>query len=178
MALESITSLAKDNPFKGDNNALLLRGLFFEMDQSGEKAIYTLKKDDHTWNEKTYKSLYRLYMAHDDPTEYTFALSCLDGWEHWQALCNCLWFKPYHEAWQKELQTRLMSTALSAIRSEGQTNASKNAFAANKYLLERGWMTKEDLKRGRPSKQAVREQAEELFLAEKETLSDLERIKN
>jgi len=177
MALASVREVAKDNPFKGDNGNLLLRGLFFETATSGI-AKYTLKRDDHTWKDQKYLSLYRLYMAYDDPTEYSFAINCLDSWEHWQSLTQCTWFKPYHEAWRLELQTRLMSSALSAIRSEGQNNTSRNAFAANKYLLERGWLDKEALKRGRPSKAAVREQAEELFLSEKETLSDLERIKN
>jgi hypothetical protein len=151
--------IENNNPFRNEKNVRYTKGLFFEMTlpESRSSAMYTLKDWDHEVDGKTYKSLYRLYMEMNDPTEWKFATNCLDGWGHWELLCECNWFRPLVERWRKELELRMKSQALSRIMSEAKTG-SREAFTANKYLLEKGWEPK-DAKRGRPSKEEIRREA-------------------
>src|SRR5690606_24615232 len=102
-----------DNKFKNEKGLYLTRSLFYEMTLSDKSLVlYTLKSQDH----EGYPSLYQLYMACNDPTEYTFAVSHLDSWSHWEALCECAWFKPYIASWRRELEIRLRSDSLRKIR--------------------------------------------------------------
>lgn len=143
------------NRFKTEQGVRLTRGLFYEttlLDKS--TVLYTLKTEDH----QGYSSLYRLYMEIGDPTEYKFAQAYLDGWDHWEVLTKSTWFIPHVERWRRELQVRGASEALSRISEIAKAN-DKNAFAANKFLLE----TKKKNEVGRPSKEAVREAAEKHF---------------
>lgn len=160
--------------FRATNNARMLKGLFFETTLADKSSVvYTLKDVDH----EGFPSLYRLFMEIDDPTEWEVAQQLVDGWEHWEMLCNCTWFKPYVERWRKELELRFKSKALHKIRVESKTG-SKESFAANKYLLEKGWEPKDSSKhgRGRPSKDEVKKAATELAEADKRLLGDFERL--
>jgi hypothetical protein len=147
-----------ESKFKNDNGQYYLRGLFFET-QAADKSsvVYTLKEQDH----QGFPSLYRLFMEENDPTEYRFATKHLGGWSHWEALTECTWFKPYVEAWRKELDVRMKSQALSRIMSEAKTGG-RDAFASNKYLLEKGWEKEPPSKRGRPTKAEIKEAAFEV----------------
>ena len=139
-------------------------------------VVYTLKDSDHTVGDVTYPSLYRLYLEAEDLTEYTFAVAHLDGWEHWQMLKSCSWVKPYAKRWKDELETKVMSRSLARLKAEA-ASSSKNAFYANKFLIERGWVPKADKSAvGRPSKEAIKREAEAIFSASKEAESDFERI--
>jgi hypothetical protein len=165
---------------KSDQGVRYLRGLFFEMADGRENVPYTLKDQDHSYNGKDYISLYRLYMEANDPTEYTFAINHLDGWEHWEMLKKCTWFTPYADRWARELEIRTRSQALHRLRAEAQSN-SKNAFAANKLLLEKGWVEKTPGVKstvGRPTKAAIKAEADRIFIAHQTAQSDLERISN
>lgn len=151
------------NKFRNSINRRLLKSLFLETSYSDtSQVVYTLKNEDHTVEDgTTYPSLYRLYMSTNDPTEYKFANEHLDGWEHWEELQQCTWFKPYVEKWRKEFEVRMKSEALSRIMSHAKTNA-KESFQANKYLLEKGWEPKEgQTRRGRPSKEDIKKAAQE-----------------
>ena len=147
-----------DNKFKNDNGQLYLKALFFET-TAGDKStvVYSLKEQDHMG----YPSLYRLYMEENDPTEYRFATKFLNGWSHWEALTECTWFKPYVEAWRKELEVRMKSQSLARIMSEAKTGG-RDAFVSNKYLLEKGWEKEPPSKRGRPTKAEIKEAAYEV----------------
>lgn len=156
------------------NNNRLLKALFFE--QVGEdksSVVYTLKDVDH----EGFSSMYRLYMEIDDPTEWEVSQQLVDGWEHWEMLCNCSWFKPFIERWRKELELRYKSKALVKIRSEAKAGG-RDAFQANKYLLEKAWEPKEakESKRGRPTKDDIKKAADELAKAENRLLDDFNRI--
>lgn len=157
--------------FKNAQGVRFLKALFFE-ETLADKAnvVYTLKDQDH----EGYPSLYRLYMETGDPTEWKFANAHLDGWDHWQNLCECTWFKPYVARWRKELSLRIASEALTRIMAEAKT-ASRNAFTANRFLLE-GWEAKGESKRGRPSKQAIREEAHRIASSESQIADDFNRI--
>jgi hypothetical protein len=159
-------------------NQRLLKGIFYEMTLSDKSSVvYTLKDQDH----EGYPSLYRLYMETNDPTEWRFAQEHLDGWEHWEMLCETTWFKPYAQRWRKELELRMKSQALARIMSESKT-ASKESFQANKYLLEKGWEPKEGQHqsnrpgRGRPSKDEINKAAKEIAHNQSRLEEDFQRL--
>jgi hypothetical protein len=160
------------NKFKNSVGVRLLRGLFFEETLADKSSVvYTLKDKDH----EGYPSLYRLYMETDDPTEWKFATTYLDGWDHWEKLCESSWFKPYVARWRKELFLRLQSKALARIIAESKSS-SKESFAANKYLLERSWEGKESKGRGRPSKDQVKAAAQAIAVSHAQIDDDYERL--
>ncbi len=163
----------KVNRFRSPvNNNFLLRNLFFEMQGADKELVaYTLKDHDH----EGYPSFYLLYMEIDDPTEWEVSQKLVDGWEHWELLTNCTWFKPYIERWRKELELRYKSKALQKIRSEAKTGT-KDALAANKYLLEKGWEAKERSGRGRPSKDEVKRAADDIARASNQLTNDYQRL--
>lgn len=106
-----------------------------------------------------YPSLYKLYMAEKDPTEYRFATKHLESWSHWEELCAAAWFKPYVTRWRHELELYIKSLALVNIFEEADHPEGKNFFLANKYLLEKGWVEKDKNTKGRPSKDQIHQAA-------------------
>lgn len=161
------------NKFKNAAGAYLTLNLFYETSQDKSQVLFTLKDRDHAG----YPSLYRLYMEANDPTEYSFAITHLDGWAHWERLTRSGWFQLYISAWRKELELRTRSTALLRIR-ETAGSAGKEAFQANKYLLNGQWKDKPTARRaGAPSKQEIREAANQIVSDEQTLKTDLERIK-
>jgi hypothetical protein len=158
--------------FKTAQGVRYLKGLFFEETLADKSTvIYTLKDRDH----EGYPSLYRLYMETNDPTEWRFATKYLDGWDHWERLCESPWFKPYIERWRRELQLRVASESLSRIMAESKTN-SRDSFTANRYLLERGWEPKDSKKAGRPSKDAIRAEAKRMASETSQVTDDFQRL--
>ena len=149
------------NPYKSTNGAHYLKALFYEEALELDKAhvLYTLKNADHTVNGKTYPSIHRLYMECDDPTEYTFATKYFDSWKHWKMIRDTAWMKPVYLEMKEELELRIRSTAVVALR-EAASNA-KDAVQVNKYLIEKGYSDKDD-KRGRPSKEAIKREADKM----------------
>ena len=162
------------NPFLFHTGHKKLRALFFETTLADKKdVVYTLKHRDH----EGYPSLYRLYMECDDPTEYTFATQYLDGWDHWQTLCDCSWFKPYVEAWRKELEIRTKARALKAIKDLAQDPDSKEHYQASKFLVTNGWVEKTSgRKAGRPSKDEVKKEAQRIAEEQRELEDELSRV--
>lgn len=164
------------NRFRNSSNQRLTKSLFFEESEDRSLVVYTLKDQDHTVDGVVYPSLYRLFMQAEDLLEYEFAVSNLDGWEHWQMLKSCSWFKPYYKRWKEELETKVMSRSLARLKAEA-ASSSKNAYLANKFLIERGWVPKEEKKPvGRPTKERIKQEADALFQSSQEAISDLERI--
>ena len=156
------------------NNSRYTKALFYETTLADKSTVlYTLKEIDH----EGYPSLYRLYMESNDPTEYRFATTHLESWEHWTMLCECPWFKEYIEKWRKELEVRMKSEALARIMLESRLGK-KESFACNKYLLERGWEPKEGQgkQRGRPSKEEIKKAAQEALNVSQRLSKDFERI--
>lgn len=167
------------NPYRNRTNGLLLSSLFIEnyKPTDTDTALYTLKDRDHTKDGRKYPSLYKLYLACEDLTEYSFAEKYLDGWDHWCKLCAAEWFKPYVQRWRTELELKIKSRALKNIQAEaaGQT---KSSFNANKWLAEKGWMDKttEPSRRGRPSKDEINRLAQEELQNNKDVQNDLKRL--
>lgn len=97
-------------------------------------------------------------MEMEDLTEYEFAQTYFESWEHWNLICLSTFFKPYITKWRKELDLKIRAKALKAIRAEADNPDSKNSFQANKILIDRSWEAKSPdklVKRGRPSEQEV-----------------------
>ncbi len=146
--------IRKDIRYRNELNVRYLKALFYEHTGADKSTvIYTLKDLPH----QGFPSLYRLYMDCNDPTEYEFANEYLDGWEHWTMLCECTWFQPFRDRWRKELELRETAAALRKIRAAAHED-SRQSFQANKFLIERGW--EEKASKGRPSKQAVKKEAQ------------------
>lgn len=82
------------------------------------------------------KSLHKMYMEANDPTEYKFAKKAFSSWEHWEALCKCTWFEPIIASWRRELQAKIHSVGveqvLSILAEAKETGATR--LQAAKYL--------------------------------------------
>lgn len=136
------------------NGTRLLGSLFYDTSTHDRpNAPYTLK--DYDWFGKP--SLYRLYMEMSDPTEYLFAQAYLSDWTHWKMLCDAEWFKPYVARWREELELKLKAEGLARIIQESRSPG-REGHSATKYLLEKGWEKSTETK-GRPSKEAIRSEA-------------------
>lgn len=163
-----------DSPFRNAYGQRYLRTLFYETtlaDKTG--VVYTLKDRDH----EGYPSLYRLYMESDDPTEYSFAISNLDGWDHWETLCECTWFKPYITRWRRELEIRAKARALLAIKALAADPTSKEHYQASKFLINSGWREKATGRgAGRPSKDEVQKVARQLAEDSRNLEEDFQRV--
>jgi hypothetical protein len=149
----------------------LLKGLFHEENTTDKtQVLYTLKDEDHLG----YPSLHRLYMETADPTEYRFALEHLGGLQHWEALQNCSWFKPYIQRWRRELSLKIQSEALAEIIKTG-SKPGKDQLSANKFILLGSWNQTKATK-GRPSKEDIKRAAFELAEETSKTSEDYARI--
>lgn len=158
---------------KTSNGAWQLYNLFAEWNVSSPEVItYTIQDYD-----TEYPSLYKLYMDMEDVMEWNFANKYLACWDQWQQLCEMPKFKPVVERWRKELSLKIQSQALKAIANEALSE-SRNAYAANKFLVERGWIEKEGSSRGRgrPSKKEIEEAARLELDQKSQILQDYERL--
>ncbi len=169
--------------FKNSNGQLLRRGIFHEEAVERTNVMYTLRDEDYVPKQGTshpakgYPSLYRLYMDMMDVTEYEFATTYFHSWKHWLDVSNSPWFKPYITRWRQELELKLKVRAIKEIMHEASSGG-KNSFAANKWLVEKGWAPANGPGRGRPSKQEIKQTAFEM--AQDESIIDkaYERIMN
>ena len=128
----------------------LTQSLFLEVGYN-EAAVYTLKDVDHEYEGKTYPSLKRLYLDMGDPTEYQFANQYLAGWDHWQKICKNKQLLAFIEGWRVELEIKLRSDGVMAVRRHSRSN-NPTAWQAAKWLADKGWDVRGV---GRPSKEDV-----------------------
>lgn len=157
---------------KDINGRWICKALFVEwwLPINQTEPVFTIQDYDRTKDmadpaaeggitRKFYPSLYKLYMAAEDPIEFDFATEHLGSYDHWSQLCDTRYFKSEVERWRKELALKLQSRALKLLAAEADSG-SKNAYSANKFLVEKGWVPKEAGKRGRPSKEAIAMEAD------------------
>jgi len=131
----------------------LTHAMFFEtrIKASGYEPTFTLKEQDHTYEDIDYVSMRRLYLEMEDPTEYEFAITTLGSWDHWQRLCNSAAIFEHISRWREELETKVRAKAIKAMISTATNDGAKGTTAA-KWLATAGW--KEG--KGRPSKAKVK----------------------
>lgn len=159
-----------------------LKDLFIDfLTSDAEEAVYTLKYQDIERDGKTYISLYRLYITAEDLTEWEFAAEHLLGWDHWERLSSLSAFKEHVEVWRRDLEQKIKSRAFKAILQEAD-EAGKNAFEANKLLLNGKWKelankaVGERPQRGRPSKVEIEGRTQEELSAHKTLIEDMKRL--
>ncbi len=163
----------KDSKFRDEYGRLLYSKLFYErtVPATRGKVLYTLKDQDH----EGFLSLYQRYLESNDPTEYAFATEYFESYEHWLTLTGQAWFKPFLERFRRDLETRIRSKALKAIIVESKSG-SKNAFMANKYLLEKGWKDTPKSSKGAPTKLDIANAAKTIAEDEKKLEEDYLRV--
>lgn len=157
------------NLLKTPNGIPLTQGLFLEIGYK-DYAVYTTKDEDYEYKGKVYPSLKKLYLEMEDIVEYEFATTHLLGWAHWQRMCANRQLIKYINEWREELELKLRSRAVKAMRDKVNTEQGINAA---KWLAEKGWDKKAV---GRPSKQ---EEEREKRIQERldiDWAGDLERI--
>lgn len=164
------------NKFRNASNSRLLEGLFIERPRGRESALYTLRREDHP---DGFPSLYRLYMESTllDPSEYLFATTYLDGWDHWEMLLKCSWFKEYASTWRRELEVRTRSLALRKVL-EVAAGGTRDAFQANKFLLDGKWVDTPEARRGRKTNEAVKAEIKAQAAEERIYEEDYNRVFN
>jgi hypothetical protein len=114
----------------------LTQGLFLEVGYNEDFAVYTLKDWDWEYNGKTYPSIKRLYLEHEDVLEYDFASTYFLGWNHWLRICRNRLFSKHVDEWRQELELKLASRA---VRSILDMSEDEKGFQAAKYIAERQW---------------------------------------
>lgn len=124
----------------------LTQSLFLEIGYEEDKAIYTLKDEDHEYRGNTYYSLKRLFIDMEDTTEYIFANTYLLGWKHWQRLNQNKALAKHFQEWREELELSLRAQGIRAIIDQA---ADEKGFQAAKWLADAGWAKRGA---GRPSK--------------------------
>lgn len=154
---------------------LKLSTLFLEPKYIVGEAIYTLKERDKEFQGKIYPSLYRLYVEMADVTEYNFANKYLESYQHWDALCQEEFFKPYIARWRKELELKVKSTALLEIIAQSVSDDPRKRLEAAKYLYEKVYAGSEK-GAGRPSKRDIKAQAEKVAKEQKIITEHWERL--
>ena len=151
--------------FRSSNDRLKLSSLFLEPKYQ-EDALYTLSDKDKEYKGKTYPSLYKLYVNMADVTEYNFANTYFESYQHWDELCSQDWFKPYVNRWRKELELKIKSQALVEIIKQASSEDPRKALEASKYLYEKVYAGDKN-SRGRPSKAEVRKAAQQQALEQR-----------
>lgn len=144
-------------------NSLRLSSLFLEP-KMNEASLYTINDIDREYNGKTYPSLYKLYIKMADITEYNFANTYLESYQHWDQLCQQDFFKPHLARWRKELELKVKSGALLEIIAQSTSTDPKKRMEAAKYLYEKVGVGDRTTNRGRPSKVEVQKEAKKQAL--------------
>lgn len=129
-------------------NKMRTESLILEFKYDRECAVYSVKDEDHEDEFGFYPSLKRLYLEVADPTEYEFANQYLLGLQHWLRLASNKRMRPLVEEWRFELEYKLRSAAAKQIIKQ----ASKGAWQASKWVVDKGWA---DRPAGRPSEAEV-----------------------
>lgn len=104
-----------------------------------------LKESKEEWDQLRLE-----YLEARDPLEYDFVQrsNIVESWKHWNFILASPYCRPDVDRWREELEIKLRAEALQEIIKNSKT---EKGFAAQKFLLEKGW----DPKRGRPSKEEV-----------------------
>jgi len=129
----------------------LTQSLFLEKGYT-DFSVFTLKEDDYEYKGKVYPSLKKLYIQHEDPTEYDFATKYLLGWQHWKKITENRALLVEIEQWREELELKIRSQAVKDMIDQSVEGGS---FQASKWLADRGWDKKAA---GRPNKQEAKKE--------------------
>ena len=164
--------------FKDSTGRWRTESLFMETNEDEDKypspfILADNDKDGHI-------SMRAIYLAANDPTEYTPAMQIFGSLDCWARLTKAPFFQQHLANWRSQLQSQIKSSAVSTITSISKGDSGTNAqLSAAKWLASQSWVGPdlETPRRGRPLKnrdpaEALREGLRE----EEETDQDFERI--
>lgn len=100
-------------------------------------ALFTMRTQDmiHEKSGTYLFSLHKIYMSCSDPTEYQVAQKLFNSYKLWQAFVASVIVEPHIDELREELDLKLKSEAMAALRETMLTEGSKGTTAA-KYLAE------------------------------------------
>lgn len=170
------------NPFKNSHGALLIRELFWEHNFSkGDptRVLYTTRTEDFvaTFEDGTTKnirSLYRLYLDANDPTEFEFASKYFNSMDHWKRVALCPIVRDLVPQMRKDLELKLRSQAFKRLLDVAGDESHKSYVEANRYINTVKWTDPEERKsskKGRPLKET-----NPLGVSTKQADEDFERL--
>lgn len=166
--------------FKNSNGQLYTKRLFYETSgglNDKSTVIYTLKDSDYTVDGVTYLSLYQRYLDMEDLTEFDFASTFFDSYEHFRILCQAEWFFEHVTRWRNELKLKLKAKALHRLKAVSSDTQNKNYFEANKLILSHlSEGDKDKPKRGRPNKEELAKAVKEVAKEDATLADDHKRI--
>jgi hypothetical protein len=166
------------NKFKNSNGQLYTKRLFFEttgLANDRDTVLYTLKDEDHTVEDKVYVSLYKRYLDLEDLTEFTFANTYFDSYEHFRILCQAEWFLDHVQRWRRELQLKLKGRAYEALKARMYDTTDKNSFEATKMLISL-LTPQEKSRRGRPDKEEIAKAVKDIAKEDQTLAEDHRRV--
>lgn len=161
--------------FRDEKNRYITQGLFLEFGYNTNLAVFTLDDEDKNYKGKIYPSLKKLYLNHEDPLEYDFAITYLANWDHWKRLLDNKIIRNHIDRWRDELELQIRAYAIKNVIDMVGT---KDNFQAAKWLASRGW---EQRGAGRPSKADMEHHKEmNARLAEEfaDDIADFQKYKN
>lgn len=134
-------ALVPDERLRTDNGITFTFSLF-------DEYRFQHKKKNAPYNLKNFGTprgsicMYEEYMKFD--SEYEAALHLLGSWPQWLKLCECTWFKPYRDSWEKEREVREIALGKKTLLEEAENG---NVTAARTLYGQKA------PKKGRPSNQ-------------------------
>ena len=156
---------------KCEKNRPYTQGLFLEFNYS-PLAVFTFNDEDKIFKGKTYPSLKKLYLMHEDPIEIDFANTYLLGWNHWMRICENKIIRNHIDQWRMELELQIRSDA---IRNIIDATTTRENFQAAKWLASRGWEVRGA---GRPSKAELEQKASVDLKIKEEYAADIKRFED
>lgn len=164
--------------FHNPSGALVTRGLLYEECNNNHSFVcYTTKEDDYfVEGIGLLKSVKKAYLSFQDPTEYLFAKDMFYSWRHWLMFKKIPYMREHYESWKDEHFIMLSSMSLVNIMEVAKNSDSQYYLQANKYLMDKGFFKETSKGAGRPSKEAIKRKAEELFRAKDDISDDYKRI--
>lgn len=158
--MEPLNAYNKPLRYFDEENNLYTHEMFLELDDSGESwRQFTLQTWDVTYQGREYRSLHKLYVDSNDPSEYTFANTYFYNFAHWELVKSHPAIRPHYDVMRKELEAKLSTKAIQAMIAQVMSGTATQAtlkFLANKEYIDAPTSRPASTSnaRGRPSKLA------------------------
>lgn len=132
----------KPERFFTEDNQIVTDGMFHERNSNETWTQFTLMPwdiQDPADPTRTIESIHRLYVEAGDVSEYAFATTHFYNFAHWELVKSRDWFIPHYNAMRQELEAKLESEAISAMR--GQVRSGTATQSTLKYFADREYTT-------------------------------------
>ena len=128
----------KPERFFTEDNQIVSDGMFHERNSNETWTQFTLMPWDIMNPDNpthTIPSIHQLYVQTGDVSEYAFATEHFYNFAHWEFIKSRDWFVPHYNAMRLELEAKLESEAISAMR--GQMRSGTATQTTLKYFADR-----------------------------------------